>query len=172
MTNVARKQSEPDSAPRTAPPAENPAPESTSTVEVTSTAAAAVEPDRPALPQVFRIQKVAYFTVPMMLVVTVILAGASLVWLGWTMILPVFLALWIGRVRTVVTDRGLRAVHTFSTREIDWDDLAGLQFTRWGPVRAVLADGSRVSLPAVMFSDLPRLSAASGGRIPDPYAQH
>ncbi|GAA1480973.1 PH domain-containing protein [Gordonia sinesedis] len=121
------------------------------------------------LPQVFRIQKVAYFTVPMVLVVTIILSGASLVWLGWTLVLPVLLAIWIGRIRTIVTEDGLRAVHTFGTRDIAWDDIAGLQFPRWGSVRAVLTDKSRVRLPAIMFQDLPRLSLASGGRIPDPY---
>ncbi|SKX94335.1 low molecular weight protein antigen 6 [Mycobacteroides abscessus subsp. abscessus] len=34
----------------------------------------------------------------------------------------------------------------------------------------MLSDGSRVRLPALMFRDLPLLSAASRGRIPDPYA--
>jgi hypothetical protein len=128
--------------------------------------------DAPAveLPQTFRIQRLAYFAVPMMFVVTVILAGASLVWLGWTLILPVLLGWWIVRIRTVVTEDGLRAVHTFSTREIPWSEIDGLQFPRWSSVRAVLANGTRVRLPAITFADLPRLSAASRGRIPDPYA--
>lgn len=149
---VAAQQSGTDE-PASAHPAE---PDESSTTEV-------------ALPQVFRIQKVAYFTVPMVLVVTIILSGASLVWLGWTLILPVLLAIWIGRIRTIVTEDGIRAVHTFGTRDIPWGDIAGLQFPRWGSVRAVLTDKSRVRLPAIMFQDLPRLSAASGGRIPDPY---
>ncbi|MDY6807408.1 MAG: PH domain-containing protein [Actinomycetota bacterium] len=128
--------------------------------------------DAPALelPQTFRIQRLAYFAVPMMFVVTVILAGASLVWLGWTLILPVLLGWWIVRIRTVVTEEGLRAVHTFSTREIAWNEIDGLQFPRWSSVRAVLVNGARVRLPAITFADLPRLSAASRGRIPDPYS--
>ncbi|RPA13027.1 PH domain-containing protein [Gordonia sp. OPL2] len=108
----------------------------------------------------------------MMFVVTVILAGASLVWLGWTLILPIVLGWWIARIRTVVTEDGLRAVHTFSTREIAWNEVEGVQFPRWGSVRAVLVNGVRVRLPAITFADLPRLSAASQGRIPDPYESH
>lgn len=127
-------------------------------------------PEVVELPQVFRVQKLAYFTIPAAFIVVIILAGASLVWLGWTLILPVLLALWIARVRTVVTEAGITAVGTFRTRRIPWSDIAGLQFSKWGPVHAVLTDDSTVRLPALMFRDLPRLSAASRGRIPDPYA--
>ncbi|KNA92068.1 PH domain-containing protein [Gordonia sp. w5E2] len=126
--------------------------------------------DAVELPQAFRVQKLAYFAVPAAFVVAIILAGTSLVWLGWTLIIPILLALWIGRIRTVVTEDGITAVGTFRTRHIAWSDIAGLQFSKWGPVRAVLSDGSRVRLPALMFRDLPLLSAASRGRIPDPYA--
>ncbi|MGV9710428.1 PH domain-containing protein [Gordonia sp. NPDC003424] len=122
------------------------------------------------LPQTFRIAKIAYFAVPMMFIVALALAGGSLIWLGWTLILPVILAWWIVRIRTIVTEDGLRAVHTFSTREIAWNEIDGVQFPRWGSVRAVLVNGARVRLPAITFADLPRLSAASRGRIPDPYA--
>lgn len=128
-----------------------------------------VLPEMPELPQTFRIQRTAYFAVPMMLIVTVVLAGASLPGLGWTLVLPVLLGVWIHRVRTVVTDDGIRAVHTVGSREIAWSQIAGLQFPRWGSVRAVCTDGSRVRLPAIAFQDLPRLSAASRGRVPDPY---
>jgi hypothetical protein len=37
-------------------------------------------------------------------------------------------------------------------------------------VRAIRTDKSKLALPAITFRDLPRLSAASRGRIPDPYA--
>ncbi|WLP90133.1 MULTISPECIES: PH domain-containing protein [Gordonia] len=133
-------------------------------------AASGADPEVPELPQTFRLSKLAYFAVPMAFLVALVLAGASLPWLGWTLILPVFLALWIARIRTVVTEDGLRAVSTFSARDVSWPEIEGLQFTKWGPVRAVLADDTRVKLPTITFQDLPRLSAASRGRIPDPYA--
>ncbi len=118
----------------------------------------------------FRISRVAYFAVPMTFVVTVILAGASLAWLGWTLVIPVLLGWWIWRLRTIVTDDGIEAVGTFGRREIGWEEIDGLQFARWGAVRAVLINDTKVRLPAITFRDLPQLSAASGGRIPDPYA--
>lgn len=126
--------------------------------------------DRVELPAVFRLNRVAYFTVPMVAIVCIILAGTSLVWLGWTLAIPVVIAVWIHRLRTVVTDDGLTAVGTFGSAAVAWTDIAGLQFPRWSAVRAVTSDGERVRLPAVGFHDLPRLSAASRGRIPDPFA--
>lgn len=122
------------------------------------------------LPQVFRIAKIGYLAVAMLFVATIVMAGASLAWLGWTLLFPVILAWWMTHIRTIATEPGLRAVHTFTSRDIAWAEIAGLQFPKWGSVRAVLTDGSRVRLPAITFSDLPRLAAASGGRIPDPYA--
>ena len=142
--------------------------------EPTGTAARSTADDEPSaevtLPQVFRIQPLAYFAVPMMFIVTVVLAGASLPLLGWTLVLPVLLGFWIWRLRTVVTEDGLEAVGTIATRDIGWAEIDGLQFPRWGSVRAVLINGTKVRLPAITFQDLPRLSAASRGRIPDPYA--
>ncbi|MFT4126741.1 MAG: PH domain-containing protein [Gordonia sp. (in: high G+C Gram-positive bacteria)] len=125
---------------------------------------------RPELPQTFRLSRLAYFAVPAALLVTVFLAGASLVWLGWTMVAPILLALWIARIKTVVTADGLRAVGTLGTTDLAWSEIDGLQFSRWHPVRAVRTDGRKVRLPALTFGDLPRLSAASAGRIPDPFA--
>ena len=121
------------------------------------------------LPAVFRLNRVSYFAVPMVAIVSIILAGTSLIWLGWTLIVPILVGLWIHRLRTVVTEDGLQAVGTFGTREVAWADLAGMQFPRWTAVRAVRTDGDRVRLPAIGFDDLPRLSVASGGRIPDPF---
>ncbi|GAB2646516.1 hypothetical protein GCM10027169_13500 [Gordonia jinhuaensis] len=128
--------------------------------------------DRPAvrLPLTIRIQPVAYFAPAMMFVTAIILAGTSLPYLGWTLVLPVVLAVWIWRLRTVVTADGLVSVRTFATTVMPWDTIAGLRFTRWGATKAVRTDGTSVSLPAVTFGHLPVMSAASSGRIPDPYA--
>ncbi|WP_083709929.1 PH domain-containing protein [Williamsia sterculiae] len=122
------------------------------------------------LPAVFRLNPLTYFAVAMMFIAALALSGASLAYLGWTLLLPVLFGIWVARVRTVVTDEGLRVRGTWRTRSIGWDRLEGLQFPRWGSVRAVLDGGERVRLPAIAFRDLPRLSAASRGRIPDPYA--
>lgn len=126
-------------------------------------------PAQVASPQIFRVNPLAYFTVLVVFLVTLFMAGAATFWL-WTLLIPFALAWWIARIRTVATAEGLRAVNTFSTRELTWEEIEGIQFPKWTPVRAVLADGSKVNLPAISFRDLPRLSAVSGGRIPDPYA--
>lgn len=119
-------------------------------------------------PVTFRINRIAYFTVPMVALVVVLLVGAS-PWFAIALVVPVVLWLWIHRLRTVVTENGLRAVRMFSTTEIAWSEVAGLQFPKWSSVRAVLTDGNRVRLPAIGFRDLPALSIVSGGRIPDPF---
>ncbi|GAB18374.1 hypothetical protein GOEFS_053_00030 [Gordonia effusa NBRC 100432] len=121
------------------------------------------------LPVTIRISGIAYLSVLMAALVAVIVAGVNLIIFGWVLILPVVLGFWIHRLRTIVTDDGLRAVSTFRTTEVAWSELDGLQFPKWGPVRAVRPDKSYVKLPAVGFGDLPLLSLASRGRIPNPY---
>lgn len=128
------------------------------------------EPEVVELPAEFRIHPIAYFAVFMMGVSAVVLAGVSLPYLGWTLVLPILVALWVRRLRTIVTDDGVTTVTLRGRRSATWEQISGLQFPRWGAVRAVLDDKSHLILPAISFRDLPRLSAASRGRIPDPYA--
>ncbi|WP_159405393.1 PH domain-containing protein [Gordonia sp. YY1] len=118
-------------------------------------------------PVTFRMNRLAYFTVPMLALVVVLLIGAS-PWFAFAFVVPAVLWFWIHRLRTIVTEDGLRAVG-FSTTEVAWSDIAGLQFPKWSSVRAVLHNGERVRLPAIGFRDLPALSIVSGGRIPDPF---
>ncbi|AZZ81589.1 MULTISPECIES: PH domain-containing protein [Gordonia] len=119
-------------------------------------------------PVVFRINRVAYFTVPMVALVVVLLLGASY-WFAFLFVAPVALYMWIHRLRTVVTEDGVRAVGALSTTELPWSEIAGLQFPKWSSVRAVRPDGERVKLPAIGFRDLPVLNVVSKGRIPDPF---
>jgi hypothetical protein len=128
------------------------------------------EPEEVELPAEFRIHPIAYFAVFMMGVSALVLAGVSLPYLGWTLLLPVLVALWVRRLRTIVTEDGVTAVTLRGHRSATWDQISGLQFPRWGAVRAVLDNKSKLILPAISFRDLPRLNAASRGRIPDPYA--
>ncbi|WP_307797089.1 PH domain-containing protein [Williamsia soli] len=128
------------------------------------------EPQAIELPAEFRIHPIAYFAVFMMGVSALVLAGVSLPYLGWTLALPIVVAIWVRRLRTIVTEDGVTSVTLRGRRSATWDQISGLQFPRWGAVRAVLDDKSHLILPAISFRDLPRLSAASRGRIPDPYA--
>ncbi|HEY9311649.1 PH domain-containing protein [Williamsia sp.] len=128
------------------------------------------EPVAIELPAEFRIHPISYFAVFMMAVSALVLAGVSLPYLGWTLAVPVVVALWVHRLRTIVTEDGLTTQTLRGRRSATWDQIVGLRFPRWGAVRAVLQDDSTLTLPTISFRDLPRLSAASRGRIPDPYA--
>ncbi|WP_018178953.1 PH domain-containing protein [Jongsikchunia kroppenstedtii] len=122
------------------------------------------------LPATFRLPKLSYFSVGFTLFAVWIVAGASVAYLGWLFVLPVLQIAWMLRLKTVITETGLTAVSTFRRRDVTWDQITGLQFRKWGAVRAVLVDKTEVKLPAITFRDMPLLSSASRGRIPDPYA--
>lgn len=85
-------------------------------------------------------------------------------------LVPLALGLWLLRTRTVVGPESLRVHRTLRARRLSWDEVARLRVADRAWVRAVLGDGAEVALPAVRARDLPRLAAASGGRIPDPTA--
>lgn len=85
-------------------------------------------------------------------------------------LVPLAVAVWLLRTRTVVGRAALRVHRMLRSREVCWDDVRRLRVDPRGWVRAVLDDDEEVPLPAVRARDLPRLSVASGGRIPDPSA--
>lgn len=122
------------------------------------------------LPHTIKVSRIAYFAVPMLFLVVFMFAGSSFAWFGWMLLLPIVLAWWIHRLRTIVETDGLSAVGTFGRNHVPWSELDGLRFPKWGTARAVRTDGSEMRLPAITFQHLPLLSVTSGGRIPDPYA--
>ena len=86
------------------------------------------------------------------------------------LIIPVILSAMIVRLRTVADAQTVTARTLLGSRTVPWSDVAGLRFIkgRWG--RAQLRNGDQLRLPAVTFSTLPQLAAASQGRVPNPYA--
>lgn len=90
--------------------------------------------------------------------------------LGWLFVLPVVAAVWVLRVRTVVSTDGLAMRRVVGSDFVPWDRVRGIHFPdrRWA--RVVLDDKTEKSLPLVRFDRLPQLASASGGRIIDPYA--
>lgn len=96
-----------------------------------------------------------------------VLAGPP--WFVLLLLVPVALSFVVVRYRTVA-DRDTVTVRTlFGRRTVPWDDIDGLRFGRRAWAVARRRDGSEVPLPAVTFSTLPLLTAASGGRVPNPY---
>ncbi|MDQ3762586.1 MAG: PH domain-containing protein [Actinomycetota bacterium] len=86
-------------------------------------------------------------------------------------LMPLSLAIWLARTRTVVGPENMVAYRVWGSRQITWPDLAGLRMDDRSRVWAVLRSGDEVGLPAVRARHLPVLAAMSGGRLPDPLAE-
>lgn len=121
-------------------------------------------------PAVIRIPATAHLAEVVLLLLLTLPAFTWPAAAAWLLAVPVLLAVWTERVRTEVSTTGLRVRTLSGSRQIGWDQLKGLRFphNRWA--RAELTDGTEVSLPAVHFRQVSILAAASGGRIPDPFA--
>lgn len=85
------------------------------------------------------------------------------------MAIPVLASAAIERLRTVAEPDTVTARGLLKSRTIRWTQIEGLEFTRGRWARARLTDESTLVLPAVTFSTLPRLTAVSRGRVPNPY---
>lgn len=85
------------------------------------------------------------------------------------LVIPALLSVAIERLRTSADANAVTARGLLSSRTLRWPQIEGLEFTRGRWARACLADDSTVQLPAVTFATLPTLTAASGGRVPNPY---
>ena len=83
-------------------------------------------------------------------------------------VVPLGVAIWLVRTRTVVNRDTVVAHRVLGSRRIVWSDLHGLRIDARSRVWAVLRDGEEVGLPAVRARDLPLLATLSGGRLPDP----
>lgn len=84
--------------------------------------------------------------------------------------IPLLISAAIERLRTVADDDTVTARMLTGSRTLQWADIEGLQFTKGRWARACRHGQAGVVLPAVTFSTLPALTAASGGRVPNPYA--
>jgi Bacterial PH domain len=132
--------------------------------------AGVTSPSEPAAaePAVIRISPMAHFAVGFLALGILSLVLAS-PWFAPLLIIPVVLSAYIVRLRTVarvdtVTARSLRGSET-----VRWEDIDGLAFNKGSWARAQFKDGRELTLPAVTFSTLPRLTEASAGRVPNPY---
>jgi hypothetical protein len=91
----------------------------------------------------------------------------------WTtpiLLVPLLLSMAIIRWRTVADEETVTARTLLGSTTVRWADIEGLRFEKTGWARAHLRAGGELRLPAVTFATLPLLTAASGGRVPNPYA--
>ena len=86
-------------------------------------------------------------------------------------LLPLILAFWLVRTRTVVGPDTLTVYRMWSTRRIAWSDLAGLRVDEQSRIWAVIHGGNEVGLPALRARHLPVLAVLSGGRLPAPLTE-
>ena len=83
-------------------------------------------------------------------------------------LVPIVLAVWILRTRTIVDGVQLRTRSLFGARTLAWTDIRSLKLPRRGWVNAVLTGDELAPLPGVRTRHLPMLAALSGGRLSDP----
>lgn len=116
-----------------------------------------------------RISPMAHFASAFLAVSTLILIPALGNWALGLLIIPFVASVAIVRLRTVAGENTVTARSLLTTRTLPWSAIEGLKFTRGGWARACSAGGETLLLPAVTFASLPRLTAASAGRVPNPY---
>jgi hypothetical protein len=121
-----------------------------------------------AQPIVIRISPMAHFAVGFLVLGILSLVTAS-PWFALVMIIPAVLSAYIVRLRTVARLDTVTARSLLGSETVRWEDIDGLAFTKGSWARATLTDGRELTLPAVTFSTLPKLTEASAGRVPNPY---
>ncbi|MDK6807214.1 PH domain-containing protein [Corynebacterium sp. HMSC074E01] len=88
-------------------------------------------------------------------------------YLFWVLIFPVLAIWWVLRARTTVDGKGVHISYGFrGPKNIEWGNFKGIGFQR-SRAYARTTSGNNFNLPGVTFNSLPRLAAASNGRIPD-----
>lgn len=122
----------------------------------------------PAEPVVIRMSPMAHFAVGFLVLGLLSLVMAS-PWFAPLLIVPVLLSACVVRYRTVAGVDTVTARSLLSSETVRWEDIDGLAFTKRSWARAKLTDGRELTLPAVTFSTVPRLTEASAGRVPNPY---
>ncbi|MEW5809010.1 MAG: PH domain-containing protein [Actinomycetota bacterium] len=120
-------------------------------------------------PVVIRISPMAHLAVALfaLALLSIVFAGPG--WFAALLLIPVLLSVAVARYRTIA-DRDTVTVRTlFGKQTMRWDDIDGLRFGKKAWALARRSDGSETPLPPVTFASLPVLTAASGGRVPNPY---
>lgn len=120
-------------------------------------------------PLVIRISPMAHIAVGFITLGIFALIYALPGWSWVLLLIPVLASTVIARYRTVADADTVTARTLVGSQTVPWTDIDGLRFTRSAWARARRRDGSEITLPAVTFATLPLLTAASGGRVPNPY---
>lgn len=118
---------------------------------------------------VIRISPMAHFAPAFLALAILTLMPALGSWSLALLAIPVAISVAIVRLRTTADADGVTARGLLSSRTLPWGEVGGLRFNRGGWAQACCGGGREMTLPAVTFATLPRLAAASGGKVPNPY---
>jgi hypothetical protein len=118
---------------------------------------------------VFRIPGSALIGVVFLAMCASFVAVAS-PWLTVVYLVPLGLAVWLLRTRTVVDAEKLVVRRVLTRTVLPWSSVRALRVADRKWVRVVRTDGGEVVLPTVRTRHLPALALISGGRVPDPTA--
>jgi len=122
-----------------------------------------------AAPVILKISPMAHVAVGFLTLGLLALVLAKPALFAPLLVIPVLASLVIIRYRTVVGRDAFTARTLFGSTTVPWTDVDGLRFDRRSWALACRNDGSEVRLPGVTFATLPTLTAATDGRVPNPY---
>jgi Bacterial PH domain len=117
-----------------------------------------------------RLSRTALVPVLLLAICSVPLAAVS-PWTAVVLLVPLALAAWVLRAGVDVGDAGITVRSLTARRTVPWADIAGIRVAPRGGLWLVTTHGTELRLPVLRARDLPRLSALSGGRIPQPAAE-
>ncbi|MGY1812052.1 PH domain-containing protein [Blastococcus sp. SYSU D00820] len=103
-----------------------------------------------------------------LLLICVVPAATATPWALLLFVVPIAVAAWVLRVGVDLGDDGVTVRSLLSARRVPWSQVAGIRVGERGDLWVVTTGGTEVRLPVLRARDLPRLAAASGGRIPLP----
>ncbi|MCW2599902.1 MAG: uncharacterized protein JWM02_1731 [Frankiales bacterium] len=83
--------------------------------------------------------------------------GLSSPYLAPVLLVPVLVTVWVLRARVVAADIGLEVCNGLRVRRFRWQDVAGFDIPRRGPVVLLPTEGRPLRLTALPRNDLKRL---------------
>jgi hypothetical protein len=117
-----------------------------------------------------RLSRTALLPVVLLFLCCVPFAAVS-PWTAFVLLVPLALAAWVLRVGVDVGDTGITIRSLTGARTVPWPEIAGIRVAPRGGLWLVTTRGTELRLPVLRARDLPRLSALSEGRIPQPAAE-
>jgi Bacterial PH domain len=118
------------------------------------------------IPARFRMSRTALVPVAFFAVCVVPLASAA-PWLLVLLLAPLLAAAWVLRVGVDVGADGVTVRSLAGARQVSWREVAGVRVGDRGALHVVTTRGTELRLPVVRARDLPALTAASAGHLPD-----